>query len=157
VTAVISGFTGGKKANPTYTEVGAGDTGHTEAVEVTFDSQKISYEKLLEIFWKNVDPVDLGGQFCDRGSEYRPEIFYTTPEQKTLAEASVKKAQTQLLIKEKIVVPITAASPFYAAEESHQDYAERNPIRYKVYRYNCGRDKRLKQLWGTDAGASLAF
>lgn len=157
VVAVISGFSGGKKANPTYTEVGAGGTGHTEAVEVSFDPQKISYEKLLQIYWKNVDPLDRDGQFCDRGPEYRPEIFYSSPEQKRAAEASLVQAQSQLLIKEKIVVPITAASTFYPAEEYHQDYAERNPIRYKYYRYNCGRDQKLRKLWGADAGISLGF
>jgi len=157
VLSVVSGFTGGKVANPTYTNVSGGTTGHTEAVEVTFDAEKISYSALLDIFWLNVDPLDSKGQFCDRGNQYRPEIFYFSDEQKKAIEASMKTAKTKLKTKGEIQVPITAVSMFYSAEEYHQDYAQKNPVRYKLYRYNCGRDKRLREVWGSEAGEYLGF
>lgn len=157
VLTVVSGFSGGKVPNPTYTSVSAGSTGHTEVVEVTFDPEKISYSALLDIFWLNVDPLDSNGQFCDRGSQYRPEIFYFSEEQKKTIESSLKTAKSKLKIKGEFQVPATAASAFYAAEDYHQDYADKNPVRYKLYRYNCGRDKRLRELWGSEAGEYLGF
>ncbi len=148
VTEVKSGFTGGKTENPTYHEVSAGGTGHVEAVEVTYDPSIITYEKLLEVFWKNEDPTRIDGQFCDTGDQYRPEIFYTTAEQKTAAEKSKQEIVKTKKFKEEIKVPITEFKKFYYAEDYHQGYHKKNPIRYKLYRLNCGRDKRLKQLWG---------
>lgn len=148
VVSTTSGYTGGKKVNPTYHEVSAGDTGHTEAVEIVFDPKKIGYEKLLETFWRNVDPTDKNGQFCDRGSQYRPGIFYLNDEQKKLAEASKAVLEKQKPFRGSIVLEITPGSTFYAAEDYHQDYYKKNPIRYKFYRNGCGRDARLEQLWG---------
>lgn len=145
VYSTTSGYIGGHKDNPTYKEVSAGGTGHTEAVEVLYDPEKVSYEKLLEVFWVNIDPTVKDRQFCDPGSQYRTGIFYHTDEQKALAEASkapvVEKFGT-------VHTEIVAASTFYAAEEYHQDYYKKNPVRYKYYRTGCGRDKRLEELWG---------
>jgi peptide-methionine (S)-S-oxide reductase len=146
VVSVTSGYTGGHKANPTYQEVSAGGTGHVEAVQIVYDPARISYEKLLDVFWRNVDPLDGGGQFCDRGSTYRSEICYHTEEQKRRAEQSKTTIEKQL--KQVIVTEILPASTFYAAEDYHQDYYKKNPLRYKYYRYSCGRDQRLEQLWG---------
>ncbi|MBI4483876.1 MAG: peptide-methionine (S)-S-oxide reductase MsrA [Acidobacteria bacterium] len=148
VVSTVSGYTGGPFRDPTYEQVSAGGTGHTEAVEVTYDSRKVSYERLLEVFWKNVDPTDLGGQFCDRGSQYRTAIFYRDDTQRQLAEQSKKELETSGRLQRPIVVQIVPASDFYAAEEYHQDYYKKNPLRYKLYRYGCGRDARLKGLWG---------
>ena len=146
VLSVASGYTGGRKVNPTYEEVSMGDTGHVEAVQIVYDPGRISYEKLLEVFWRNVDPLDGGGQFCDRGSTYRSEIFYHNEEQKRRAEQSKTSIEKQL--KQTIVTEIRPASAFYPAEDYHQDYYKKNPLRYKYYRYSCGRDQRLEQLWG---------
>lgn len=146
VLSVTSGYTGGHKANPTYEEVSMGGTGHVEAVQIVYDPVRISYEKLLDVFWRNVDPLDGGGQFCDRGSTYRSEIFYHNEEQKQRAEQSKTAIEKQL--KQTIVTEIRPASTFYAAEDYHQDYYKKNPLRYKYYRYSCGRDQRLEQLWG---------
>ena len=146
VISTISGYTGGKKKNPTYEEVSAGNTGHAEAVQVTYDPKKITYEKLLDVFWHNVDPLTPNRQFCDTGSQYRTAIFYYDETQKRLAEES-KKALSKRF-KEPIVTEIVPASEFYPAEEYHQDYYIKNPLRYKFYRYNCGRDQRLEVLWG---------
>jgi peptide-methionine (S)-S-oxide reductase len=148
VVSTKAGYTGGHKVNPTYEEVSAGGTGHAEAVEITFDPKKISYEKLLDVFWHNVDPTDATGQFCDRGDQYRSEIFYHDDEQKKLAEASKAALEKSKPFKEPIVTKIVAATAFYPAEDYHQEYYKKNPIRYKFYRYSCGRDKRLEQLWG---------
>jgi peptide-methionine (S)-S-oxide reductase len=139
VKTVVSGYTGGTKENPTYDEVSAGGTGHAEAVQVTFDPSKVSYEKLLEVFWRNVDPYDAKGQFCDKGSQYRSAIFYLDEKQRKAALASRKKDY---------VTEVTKATKFYPAEEYHQDYYKKNPIRYRFYRNGCGRDRRLKELWG---------
>jgi peptide-methionine (S)-S-oxide reductase len=147
VISTTSGYTGGKLANPTYEDVGRGGTGHTEAVEIVYDPAKVSYEKLLDVFWHNHDPLAKNRQFCDRGDQYRPAIFYHNAEQRRLAEAS--KAAHQPRFKQPIQTEIAAAGPFYKAEEYHQDYYVKNPIRYKFYRYNCGRDARLEELWGT--------
>ncbi len=146
VVSVTSGYTGGHKVNPTYQEVSAGDTGHVEAVQIIYDPKKISYEKLLDVFWPNVDPLDKGGQFCDRGSTYTSAIFYQNEEQKKLAEQS--KAAIEKKLGKAVVTEIRPASTFYAAEDYHQDYYKKNPLRYKYYRYSCGRDQRLEQLWG---------
>jgi peptide-methionine (S)-S-oxide reductase len=146
VLSTISGYAGGKKKNPTYEEVSAGTTGHTEVVQVTYDPKKITYEKLLDVFWRNVDPLTPNRQFCDVGSQYRTAIFYHDENQKRLAEES-KKALSKRF-KEPIVTEIVRAAEFYPAEDYHQDYYTKNPLRYKLYRYNCGRDQRLEELWG---------
>lgn len=146
VVATTSGYTGGHKVNPTYEEVSAGDTGHVEAMQVTYDPKQISYKKLLDVFWINVDPLDKGGQFCDRGNTYTTAIFYQNEEQKKLAEQS--KAEIEKKLGKSVVTAIRPASTFYAAEDYHQDYYKKNPLRYKYYRYSCGRDQRLEQLWG---------
>lgn len=151
VVSTTAGYTGGHKAKPTYEEVSAGGTGHAEAVEITYDPKKIGYDKLLEVFWHNVDPTDAGGQFCDRGDQYRSEIFYHNEEQKRLAEESKAALEKSKPFKEPIVTKIVAATEFYPAEEYHQEYYKKNPLRYKIYRYGCGRDKRLEQLWGKQA------
>ncbi len=146
VVATTSGYTGGQKLNPTYREVSAGDTGHFEAVQIAYDPTKVSYEKLLEVFWRNVDPLDGGGQFCDRGDSYKTAIFYRNEEQKRLAERS--KAEIEQRLGRKVATEILPAATFYAAEDYHQDYYKKNPLRYKYYRYSCGRDQRLEKLWG---------
>jgi peptide methionine sulfoxide reductase msrA/msrB len=147
VTEVTSGYTGGHKDNPTYEEVSAGKTGHVEAIQVTYDPSKVSYEKLLEVFWRQIDPTDPGGQFVDRGAQYRSVIFYHTPEQKTLAEKSMDALQRSGRFQKPIVTEILPAGKFYRAEEYHQDYYKKNPIRYKFYRFNSGRDQFLKKIW----------
>jgi peptide-methionine (S)-S-oxide reductase len=152
VVSTTSGYIGGKKANPTYKEVSAGTTGHTEAVQVVYDPKKVSFEKLLEVFWVNVDPTVKDRQFCDVGSQYRPEVFFHDDAQRKAAEASKAAIEKSKPFKEAIVVPITMATTFYAAEDYHQDYYTKNPIRYNYYRTGCGRDARLKQLWGDKAG-----
>ena len=148
VTETISGYIGGREHNPSYKQVAAGKTGHTEAVKITFDPQQVSYKELLKIFWLSIDPTTKNSQFCDHGKQYRTGIFYTSAEQKQLAEASRNKLTTTKPFKEPIVTEITQATQFYRAEEYHQDFYTKNPIRYKLYRYNCGRDQRLEQLWG---------
>ena len=148
VISTISGYAGGTKKNPTYEEVSAGKTGHTEVVQITYDPTKITYEKLLEVFWRNIDPLTPNRQFCDVGSQYRTAIFYHDETQKRLAEES-KKALSKRF-KEPIVTEIVAASEFYPAEDYHQDYYIKNPLRYKYYRFSCGRDQRLEALWGPD-------
>ena len=144
--ATTSGYSGGQKLNPTYQEVSAGDTGHIEVIQVTYDPKQVSYEKLLEVFWHNVDPLDKGGQFCDRGNTYTTAIFYQSEEQKKLAEQS--KAEIEKKLGKTVVTAIRPAVTFYAAEDYHQDYYQKNPLRYKYYRYSCGRDQRLEELWG---------
>jgi len=148
VISTTSGYTGGQKKNPTYQEVSAGSTGHAEVVQVVYDPKQVSYAKLLDVFWHNVDPTQVDGQFCDHGSQYRTAIFYHDEEQKRLAEAAKASLQQQKPFQGDIVTEIVPAEEFYAAEEYHQDYATKNPIRYKFYRTGCGRDQRLKQLWG---------
>jgi peptide-methionine (S)-S-oxide reductase len=149
VVSTISGYAGGTKKNPTYEEVSAGKTGHAEVVQVTYDPKKITYEKLLEVFWRNVDPLTPNRQFCDVGSQYRTAIFYHDETQKRLADESKKALGKRF--KEPIVTEIVAASEFYPAEDYHQDYYIKNPLRYKYYRYSCGRDQRLEALWGPPA------
>jgi len=151
VISTTSGYIGGSVQDPTYERVSSGTTGHAEAVEIVYDPAKVTYEQLLDVFWKNVDPTDGGGQFCDRGSQYRTGIFVHGEEQQRLAEQSKKDLEASGKIKKRIVTQIVPAGDFYAAEEYHQDYYLINPVRYKFYRYNCGRDDRLKDLWGAPA------
>lgn len=149
VTAVESGYTGGHKSNPTYEDVSSGRTGHLEAVRIHFDPKKVSYERLLEVFWAQIDPTDAGGQFVDRGEQYGSAIFFHSPSQKALAEAS--KAALEKANRyggKKIVTPILPAGPFYLAEDYHQDYSKKNPARYRSYRMNSGRDQFLERVWG---------
>ena len=148
VVATISGYTGGHKANPTYEEVSSGVTGHLEAIQVLYDPMKVSYAQLLEIFWRSINPTDPDGQFVDRGAQYRSAIFYHDAEQQSLAEKSRARLATSGQFRQPIVTPILPAGPFYPAEEYHQDYYEKNPIRYKYYRYNSGRDQFLERVWG---------
>lgn len=155
VLSVTSGYTGGKKTNPTYEEVSSGGTGHLESVEILFDPAKVSYEQLLEVFWRNVDPTDGGGQFCDRGEQYRTAIFVHDAAQRSAAEASKAALDAAKRLPGPVVTPILAALAFYPAEEYHQDYWKKNPLRYRYYRGGCGRDERLKELWGSEAGGSL--
>ncbi len=148
VVSAESGYTGGRKEAPTYEEVSSGETGHAEAVRVVFDPKKVSYAELLDVFWANVDPTRDDGQFCDAGRQYRPGIFYRGDEQKAAAEASVARARARLKAAGPIVVELSPAGRFYPAEAYHQDYYKKNPLRYKFYRTGCGRDKRLRELWG---------
>ena len=146
VLTTTSGYIGGRTKNPTYDQVSSGGTGHTEALQVTYDPSRVTYAQLLQVFWRNVDPLDAGGQFCDRGSQYRSGVFYHSEEQQRLAEQSKQQAAAQL--GKPIVTEITGAGPFYAAEDYHQGYHEKNPVRYKFYKWNCGRAQRLEELWG---------
>jgi peptide-methionine (S)-S-oxide reductase len=148
VTSTTSGYTGGHKVNPTYEEVSAGTTGHAEAVQVVYDPARITYERLLEVFWRNIDPTTPDAQFCDHGSQYRSAVFYHDPEQRRLAEESKRALEAAGRLKARIVTEIVPAGAFYPAEEYHQDYYKKNPIRYKLYRLGCGRDQRLSELWG---------
>ena len=148
VISVMPGYTGGHKKNPTYEEVSSGVTGHAESVEVVYDPEKISYAKLLDVFWHNIDPTTPNRQFCDVGTQYRSAIFYHNETQKRLAEESKKALEESGQIKGKIVTEIVPASEFYPAEEYHHKYYVKNPIRYKFYRFNCGRDQRLREIWG---------
>jgi peptide-methionine (S)-S-oxide reductase len=152
VVSVMSGYTGGTKKNPTYQEVSAGGTGHTESVQIVYDPAKIGYRKLLEVFWHNIDPTTPNRQFCDAGNQYRSAVFYHDEEQKRLVEESKRELERTKPFRGSIVTEIAPASVFYPAEEYHQRYYKKNPVRYKFYRYNCGRDQRLKELWGKDAG-----
>ena len=146
VISTTSGYTGGTKKNPSYEQVSAGGTGHAESVEVAYDPTKVSYEKLLDAFWHNVDPLVKDRQFCDVGHQYRSALFYRNDTEKRLAEAS--KAEVQKRFKQPIQTEIVPAGPFYPAEEYHQDFYKKNPLRYKFYRTGCGRDRRLQELWG---------
>ncbi len=145
VIEVVSGYTGGTGENPIYEDYGA--KGHIEAVQITYDPTVITYEKLLHLFWRHIDPTDAGGQFCDRGHEYSSAIFYTTEEQKLLAEQAKAELEKSGLFKNRIATRILKSGKFYQAEDYHQDYSSKNPLRYKFYRLNCGRDRRLKELW----------
>jgi peptide-methionine (S)-S-oxide reductase len=150
VLSVTSGYTGGTVANPTYKQVSKGKTGHTEAVRVVYDPKIVSYEQLLAIFWRNVDPTVSDRQFCDVGEQYRAGIFYHDESQKIAAEQSRAALEASKPFPDPIVTEITAATAFYPAEAYHQDYAEKNPIRYSYYRKSCGRDRRLSELWGEE-------
>ena len=148
VLSVTSGYIGGRVPNPTYDQVSAGKTGHTEAIEVLYDPARVSYSTLLEVFWHNIDPLTPNAQFCDHGSQYRAGIFYHNAEQQKLADTSKQALIDSQRFKTPIVTEITMATMFYPAEEYHQDYYKKNPLRYKFYKYNCGRAQRLKELWG---------
>lgn len=148
----ISGYTGGKVANPTYSQVSAGGTGHAESVEVVYDPRKVSFAQLLDYFWHHVDPTVKDQQFCDHGNQYRTAIFVHNDEERKLAEESKKKVEAEL--KKPIYTEIVQAGPFYKAEDYHQDFYLKNPTKYKFYRWNCGRDQRLEQIWGKPKGNS---
>lgn len=148
VLETIVGYTGGSTEYPTYEQVSAGGTGHTESIQVVYDPAIVSYERLLGIFWNNIDPLDSQGQFCDKGSQYRSAVFYHSEEQKMLAEESKKQIEEKGTLPGTIVTEIISASVFYPAEAYHQDYYKKNPLRYKFYRRSCRRDKRLSELWG---------
>jgi len=152
VISVTSGYTGGEMKNPTYEEVSGGGTGHAESIQVVYDPTKISYEKLLAVYWHNIDPTVRDRQFCDYGHQYRSAIFYHTEEQRRLAMESKENLEKTKPFREQIVTEITRAGEFYPAEEYHQHYYRKNPIRYRYYRTGCGRDHRLKELWGNEAG-----
>ena len=148
VKSTTSGYIGGRTLRPTYEQVSAGRTGHAEAVQVRYDPTRVSYQKLLDVFWRNIDPLAVDRQFCDVGDQYRSAIFTTGAEQQRLAEASKRKLEASGRFRQPIATQVVPASKFYPAEDYHQDYYRRNPVRYKFYRYNCGRDQRLEQLWG---------
>jgi peptide-methionine (S)-S-oxide reductase len=146
----VSGYTGGHVVNPDYQEVSSGRTGHTEAIRITYDPGIISYRELLEVFWRNIDPLDGGGQFCDRGSQYRSEIFTASQEERKLAEISKQQLVDKGLFDTPIATQISETSTFYPAESYHQNYYQTNPTRYKFYKWNCGRQQRLDEVWKTD-------
>jgi peptide-methionine (S)-S-oxide reductase len=149
VISTTSGYTAGDKKNPTYKEVSAGHTGHTEAIQIVFDPDKVSYAELLKVYWKNIDPVAVDRQFCDSGSQYRSGIYYLDETQASAANESFQQLENNKPFEEKIATEVLPASTFYPAEEYHQDYYQKNPVRYKYYRYRCGRDNRLEEIWGT--------
>lgn len=157
VVSVTSGYTGGHVKNPTYQQVSSGTTGHAESVQVVYDLRRIDYAALLEVFWHNIDPLTPNAQFCDHGSQYRSAIFYHDEEQRRLAEESKRRLEASGRFTQPIVTEIVPASTFYPAEEYHQHYYRKNPIRYKFYRWNCGRDRRLKELWGDQAPPAEAM
>ena len=146
VISTTSGYSGGKTVKPTYEQVSSGSSGHIEVVKVEYDPAKVSYEKLLEVYWPNIDPFDADGQFCDKGSQYRSAVFFSNEKEKALAEAS--KQQVAAKLGQAVVTEILPAAEFYPAEDYHQDYYMKNPLKYKFYRYGCGRDARLETLWG---------
>jgi peptide-methionine (S)-S-oxide reductase len=146
VVSTTSGYAGGHTANPTYEQVSAGTTGHTEVVEIVYDPGKVTYAQLLEVFWRNIDPLTANAQFCDTGSQYRSAIFAHDEAQRRLAEES--KGAVAARLRKPVVTEIAAAPKFWPAEDYHQDYYRKNPIRYKLYRASCGRDRRLEELWG---------
>jgi peptide-methionine (S)-S-oxide reductase len=148
VGSVVSGYMGGTVANPSYEEVSAGRTGHAESVEVTYDPTKVTYQKLLDAFWHNVDPLTPNAQFCDHGSQYRSAVFYSTEEERRLAEESKSAIEQAKKFPAPIVTQLVPAATFYPAEDYHQDYYKKNPLRYKYYKYSCGRANRLEALWG---------
>ena len=147
VISTTSGYTAGHKENPTYKEVSAGNTGHTEAVQITFDPDKISYSELLKVYWKNIDPVAVNRQFCDSGNQYRSGIYFLNKSQQAAARKSLQQLEKNKPFKGTIATEILPASTFYPAEDYHQDYYQKNPLRYKYYRYSCGRDQRLEEIW----------
>jgi peptide-methionine (S)-S-oxide reductase len=148
VISVTSGFSGGDEKNPTYEQVSAGRTGHMESVQVIYDPKRISYRKLLEIYWHNIDPTQGNGQFCDHGKQYRSAIFYGSGEERRLALESENIAKKEIRVKKPFVTQIVAFTSFWLAEEYHQDYYKKNPANYHAYRTACGRDNRLRELWG---------
>ena len=151
VVETISGYTGGTVDNPTYKQVTAGGTGHREAVQIRYDPKQVSYERLLHVFWRSVDPTDDGGQFCDRGESYQTAVFVGNEEERRLAEASREALEQSAVLDAPLVTPVEAAREFYPAENYHQDYYTKNPVRYRFYRFSCGRDSRVQQVWGNQA------
>ena len=149
VVSTTAGYTGGQMANPSYEQVSAGGTGHAESVQVVYDPHRVSYEKLLDVFWHNIDPTVADQQFCDHGNQYRTAIFYYNDAQQQAAEASLAALEHSKPFTAQVRTLLVKATAFYAAEEYHQDYYKKNPVRYKFYRYNCGRDQRLTELWGS--------
>lgn len=156
VVATTSGFMGGTTPKPSYKQVSGGGTGHTEVVEVKYDPKKVNYERLVYVFWRTIDPLDKDGQFCDRGDMYRTAIFYHTDEQKKIAESSKAAIDASKRLGKPIVTEITKASAFTPAEAYHQDFYKKDPGRYYSYRAGCGRDARIKALWGDEAGGKIA-
>jgi len=154
VVEVVSGYTGGSKANPTYQEVSSGSTGHYEAVQVLYDPEKVTYRELLDAYWRHVDPTDNGGQFVDRGPQYRTAIFYHNQEQKRQAEASKSELARSGRFSRAVVTPIVPLTTFYKAEDYHQDYFKKSPLRYKAYRQASGRDQFIEKIWGDDGTAA---
>jgi len=152
VLSTTSGYTGGHVENPSYKDVSSGGTGHIESIRIVYDPAKVDYEKLLQVFWHNIDPLAVNRQFCDTGKQYRSAIFFHSEEQRLMAEASKKELQSSGRFQKQIFTQILPAEEFWQAEEYHQDYYKKNPLSYKFYRFSCGRDKRLKELWGEDAG-----
>lgn len=150
VVSTTSGYTGGHVPNPTYKQVSSGSTGHVEVVRVVYDPARVGYPELLNAFWRNVDPVTPNRQFCDAGEQYRSAIFYRDAEQRRLAEASKQALEASGRFGQPIVTEVVAGAPFYAAEEYHQDYYRKNPLRYKYYKTSCGRARRLAELWGDE-------
>ncbi|MEK7222001.1 MAG: peptide-methionine (S)-S-oxide reductase MsrA [Nitrospirota bacterium] len=148
VVSTTSGYTGGRVKKPTYEDVSAGGTGHAEAVEILYDPAKVTYARILDVFWRNIDPTQPNAQFCDHGNQYRSAIFYHNETQKRLAEDSKNALEKSKLFAGTIATEIVPASEFYPAEEYHQNFYEKNPVRYKVYKYGCGRAQRLQELWG---------
>jgi peptide-methionine (S)-S-oxide reductase len=149
VISTTSGYISGHVKNPTYQQVSSGSTGHTEALQVVYDPSKVSYKELLDVFWVNIDPLTADAQFCDHGTQYRSGIFYANEAEKAAAKASLDNVQKKF--EKPVVTEITMASTFYPAEKYHQNYYQTNPVRYKYYRWRCGRDARLKELWGDAA------
>ena len=149
VVSTTAGYTGGSWPNPSYEQVSSGTTGHAESVEIAYDPAKVSYRQLLDVFWHNVDPTDGEGQFCDQGSQYRSAIFYHDDEQRRLAEQTKKELEESKVLLGPIVTQIVPATRFYRAEEYHQSYYQKNPLRYRFYRHGCGRDRRLAEVWGS--------
>jgi peptide-methionine (S)-S-oxide reductase len=148
VISTTSGYTGGAKVDPSYEEVSSGRTGHYEALQVEYDQARVTYQRLLEVFWRNIDPLDANGQFCDKGGQYRSAIFVADDEHRALAEASKAALEKSGKLVGPIVTKILPAAAFYPAEAEHQDYYRKNPVRYAYYRWTCGRDRRLEELWG---------
>lgn len=155
VVETISGYTGGHVEDPSYEQVSSGGTGHYEAVKIVYNPEKVSYEDLLHTFWRTVDPLDAHGQFCDRGNSYRTAIFAVNERQEKLAKASKRELQESGVLNAEIVTPVLSAEPFYRAEEYHQNYYKKNSIKYNYYRWRCGRDGRVEELWGDEAFAGM--
>ena len=156
VVETISGYTGGTVANPDYKQVTKGGTGHREAVRIRYDPKQVSYERLLHVFWRSVDPTDGGGQFCDRGESYQTAIFVGNEEERRLAEASREALEQSMVLDLPVVTPIETAGEFFPAEDYHQDYYTKNPVRYRFYRFSCGRDSKVQQVWGRQAHEGIA-
>jgi peptide-methionine (S)-S-oxide reductase len=152
IASVVSGFAGGTQPHPTYEAVSSGRTGHAESVEITFDPAVVTYAKLLDVYWHNVDPTQAGGQFCDRGEQYRSAVFYADDAQRRAALASKKAIEDSHVLKKPIVTQIVPLTTFWPAEDYHQDYYKKNPVQYHAYRLGCGRDRRLREIWGANAG-----